>query len=359
MNAIRKFGPWTIRIFVSFVFLLSAVAKLYPKPSYALTYFEVHQLEPMGISLEIAAYLSRILIGIEFAIGILLLLPFFLKKIVIPATILMLGVFVLELTYEIFASGNKGNCGCFGTLIEMTPLEALIKNLVSIGLLVGFYFLNKSKESLSFDVNSRIQYSAILNVILGGVLSIFLIAPLQKQSLSSPTIPVQQSIEIDTVIQVNQDSTQKVKETKEKDTTTKIKIDQGPKQVSSGFETIFPTINKGKKVLCFFAPGCDHCRATAKSITELKKQMKGFPEVQIIFMDEEPELIPDFFKFAGAEYTYSVMDLIKFWKTIGKQNDVPGVMYLWNGNVQKFYQGIDKEQFSSTDFKKVLNKSGN
>ena len=127
MNALKKYGPWTIRAIISFVFFLSAIAKLYPKPSYALTSFEVHQLEPMGIPLEIAAYLSRFLIGIEFAIAILLLLPFFLRKIIIPATVLMLVVFIVELFYEIFSSGNQGNCGCFGTLIEMTPLEALIK----------------------------------------------------------------------------------------------------------------------------------------------------------------------------------------------------------------------------------------
>jgi thiol-disulfide isomerase/thioredoxin len=129
--------------------------------------------------------------------------------------------------------------------------------------------------------------------------------------------------------------------------------------VKSGFENVFSDINDGKKILCFFAPGCDHCREAAKSLVALNKTMKDFPKIRIIFMDEEAEMIPDFFKFAGKEkgYTHTVMDIKQFWGTLGKSKDVPGVVYLWNGNVQAFYQGIDKEQFDAAALKKVLNKS--
>ena len=354
MNALKKYGPWTIRAIISFVFFLSAIAKLYPKPSYALTSFEVHQLEPMGIPLEIAAYLSRFLIGIEFAIAILLLLPFFLRKIIIPATVLMLVVFIVELFYEIFSSGNQGNCGCFGTLIEMTPLEALIKNVISVGLLLGYYWLDKKEEILSFDLRSRAHFSAIFNVLTVAIFGVFLAAPIRREApTTAAVVPVEKTME-DSVTAQKKDTAVSV-QLKNADTSKVVKPLE-PKAVLSGFETLFPNINKGKQILCFFAPGCDHCRATAKAITALKKSNKQFPPVNIIFMDEEPELIPDFFKFAGSEYTYSVMDIIKFWKTLGSGKEVPGVMYLWNGNLQKFYQGIDKEQFNSSDFKKVLNK---
>ncbi|MBM3165245.1 MAG: protein tlpB [Bacteroidetes bacterium] len=357
MKAMKKYGPWTIRVIISFVFLLSAVAKLYPKPSYALTYFEVHQLEPMGIPLEIGAYLSRFLIGVEFAIAILLLLPLFLRKLIIPVTIFMLGVFIIELAYEIFSSGNQGNCGCFGTLIEMTPLEALIKNVISVGLLLLYYVLDDKKERLSTDFQSRAYFSAITNVLLVSIFSVFLIAPIRRESVSpSKTIPIENPTK-DSVVHRLDVTPEIPVEGKKKFDTLKPLVDLGPKQVLSGYESLFKDINQGKQILCFFAPGCDHCRATAKAITLLKKSHKNFPPVQIVFMDEEPELIPDFFQFAGAEYTYSVMDIIKFWKTLGNGKEVPGVVYLWNGNVQKFYQGIDKEQFNSNDFKKVLNKA--
>jgi uncharacterized membrane protein YphA (DoxX/SURF4 family)/thiol-disulfide isomerase/thioredoxin len=356
MNAIKKFGPWTIRIIISFVFFLSAIAKLYPKPSYALTYFEVHQLEPMGISIEIAHYLSRFLIGVEFAIGILLLLPFHIKRIIIPATIFMLGVFIIELTYEMIKSGNQGNCGCFGTLIEMTPLEALLKNVASIGLLVAFYFLDETKEKLSLNLSSRAQLSGITNIILFSVFGVFLAAPIRREQHVASVPVIQEQIEADTVIEITKDSSGKVLTIKKLEDTTRVKEELSPKPVKSGYENLFPNINKGKKILCFFAPGCDHCRATAKELTQLKKSLKDFPPIQIVFMDEEPELIPDFFQFAGAKYSYTVMDIIKFWKVLGKGKDVPGVVYLWNGNIQKFYQGIENQKFNAGDCKILVQK---
>ena len=371
MTSIKKYAPWAIRILISFVFLFSAIAKLYPNPSYALTYFEVHQLEPIGIPISLAHYLSRILIGVEFAIGFLLLMPFYLKRIIIPITMFMLSVFVIELLLEIVFKGNAGNCGCFGTLVKMTPLEALLKNIVSIGLLIWYYPLTRkaatdvdtldpaiqaSKEPLFGTLQSRLNWSIIGNVTLASIFAVFIAGPIRFEQ-QAPVKPVvsHDSTAVNPVVVIdtseNQTPTLVVK-----DTVKKV-VDLGPKKKLSGFENIFTDINDDKKILCFFAPGCDHCRATAKALTTLKNTTKNFPQMRIVFMDEEPEAIPDFFKFAGAEYTYTVMDVISFWKRLGNDREVPGVCYLWNGNVQKFYQGIDKEEFNAAAFKKILKKS--
>ena len=58
MESIKRALPWTIRITVSFLFLLSAAAKLYPSPYFALSTFEVQQLYPMGFSEDLAAYFT-------------------------------------------------------------------------------------------------------------------------------------------------------------------------------------------------------------------------------------------------------------------------------------------------------------
>ena len=371
MNILKKYGPWTIRILISFVFFLSAVAKLYPNPSYALTYFEVHQLEPMGIPLSIAQYLSRILIGVEFAIGFLLLLPFFLKRVVIPVTIFMLTVFIIELAFEIIFKGNSGNCGCFGTLIEMTPLEALLKNVVSIGLLVGYYFLTKKESSgttldeessasakipLFSGIQSRLHWSMIGNLLLASIFGVFIVGPIRFQQ-TTPNTPVV-TVDTTTVLPAHTHDTAAVLQDIKKIDTARVKpeLAKGPKAKASGFEQIFPDINTDKKILCFFAPGCDHCRETAKALTAMKSTVKDFPPMRIIFMDEEVEVIPEFFKVAGAEYPYYIMDIISFWKKLGSGKEVPGVLYLWNGNTQIFYQGIESEKFNGPAFKKILNK---
>ncbi|MFO0494606.1 MAG: MauE/DoxX family redox-associated membrane protein, partial [Flavobacteriia bacterium] len=128
-----------LRILLSFMFLLSAVAKLYPSPHFALTTFEIKQLLPMGFNEVSAAYFSRTLIGCELALGIGLLQPHYFKRLVLPLSFLMLLLFSSQLTYEIIVNGNKGNCGCFGSLLPMTPVQALIKNIVAMGIIAYLF----------------------------------------------------------------------------------------------------------------------------------------------------------------------------------------------------------------------------
>lgn len=345
---------WGIRILISALFLVSAYAKIYPEPSYyfSITKFEYTQLYPMGFSPELAAYFSRILIGIEFALGFLLLFPFNLKKFVIPATIIMLAVFSIHLSIEILSGNNSGNCGCFGSLLPMTPLQALIKNLISIGLL--------SILLLKFSEEMRINNSflAVSNITTFCILFLFMLIPIQKKTTT--VTPVATEV-IEPTIN-NDDDTNTVKANPVngddvKPADIKPEEPKGPSKKASGYAKYFPKIDEGKKILCFFAPTCEHCMQTGKELTELRKADPTFPEVQIIFMDEAPEEIPTFFKFAGSEYKHIVMDIVAFWTALGNNKDTPGVVYLWNGNTMKFYNGTEgKDKFNKADLKKLVKK---
>ena len=355
MENVKKYFPWSVRILISGLFLLSAFAKIYPDPSFyfSITAFEFKQLVPMGFTMETAVYFSRIIIGIEFAIGILLLFPYNIKKIIIPATILMLAVFSVHLIIEILTGGNQGNCGCFGALLPMTPLQALIKNLLSIGLLtlVLYKFSNELVEKNNILITTNITTLCIL--------ALFMLIPIQKKTTVSPSpsgYTEDTTIVKDSIIVKPINDSIKKDAVVIKDTTKKIIVIAGPKKVKSIYSKYFPKIDDGKKILCFFAPTCDHCMATAKELTELKKADPNFPDIQMIFMDEAAEEIPKFFKFAGAEYPNLVLDIIAFWGAIGKTNETPGVVYLWNGNVQKFYNGTEKDKFNKVEFKKIVKK---
>ena len=135
-----------------------------------------------------------------------------------------------------------------------------------------------------------------------------------------------------------------------------IKKEVGPKQAVSGYSDLYADIDKGQKILCFFVPGCEHCRDAAKDLNALQKKYKDFPAVQIVFMDEEAEKIPDFFKYAGKQFPYKVIDIIPFWTKLGTGKDTPGIMYLHNGNVIKFYDGIAEKAFNSKALEKVIYK---
>lgn len=353
MQPIERYLPWSIRILIAGLFLVSAYGKIYPDPSAygTISMFEVKQLYPLGFSVELAKIFSRALIGVEFGLGLLLLFPFDLKKWVIPALIAMLAIFVVHLTIEIITTGNKGNCGCFGALLPMTPLEAIMKNILSIGLLALLW----KRYGAQLPARSNIWF--LTSIISICMLLMFVFIPTYKAA-TAVTVPVEQNSGSDPQLKSGIDSTKMTNPKIGKDSTKVAKPkDLGPKMKKSGYEQHFANINQGKKLLCFFAPSCDHCRATAKQLTALKNSTPDFPEIQILFMDEAAEEIPDFFKFTGASYTYKVLDIIEFWSVLGGNRDVPGVAYLWNGNLVKLYHGPEGEAaFNKEDLKTQLQK---
>ena len=354
----KKNISWTIRIVVALLFIVSAVAKLYPSPYFAISTFEVKQLYTLGFSDTIAPYFSRILIGIEFALGFLLLHNHFLKRITIPATIGLLTVFIIHLSYVTFLSGgNSGNCGCFGELIPMTPIEAIIKNIIAVFLLVYlFYLLPKTSVKNNFWIVSGITLATII--------SIFLLAPIKKITNDFTVTPIE-NVVIDTIPTENtpivHDSviTAVKVDSVKKELPTKIEeviSTTEPAKHKSGYAKLFSKIDSGRKTLCFFVPGCDHCRTVAKELTELKQKNANFPEILIIFMNEEADLIPAFFKETGAEYPYKIIEVIPFWNSLGTGKDTPGVNYLWNGNTYKYYDGITDNKFNPIDYKELIAK---
>ncbi|MBA9074171.1 putative membrane protein YphA (DoxX/SURF4 family) [Flavobacterium gossypii] len=357
MENLKKYLPWALRILISFLFLISAVAKMYPSPYFAISTFEVKQLYPMGFSEDFAVFFSRILIGIEFALGLLLLQPHFLKRIVIPATLLMLIVFTTHLTIDTIQNGgNSGNCGCFGSLLPMTPIEAIIKNVIAGVLLVYLlYLLPKNTDKKNFWVLTTVTFASIL--------MIFMLAPIQPKAVED-TADDATVLPIETLeafpAQPADSSAVPATETKTAETTAveaaKPATDE-PAPQKSGYAQYFSKADQGKKIICLFVPGCDHCRDVAKELTEMRAKNKNFPEVSVLFMNEEAEKIPEFFKFAGADYPYKVLEVIPFWKLLGTSKDTPGVIYLWNGNKIKEWDGINEKKFVGSELQNVLKKN--
>lgn len=360
MEDIKKYLPYTLRGILAFLFLLSATAKLYDSPYFAITTFEMKQLIPLGFSEGLAVYFSRTLIGFEFALGFLLLQPHYLKKLIIPTTIALLAIFIAQLSYEIATKGNAGNCGCFGELLPMTPIEAIIKNVVAIALLFWLLALLK-------PVTDAKNIWVLTTVIFACILAIYMIAPIARKTTSDTIFMSEETInaavapfdsitaEEQQILDVKPETTTETPVAAEAPVATP-PVSNEPAQAQSGYAQLFPTADKGKKIMAFFAPGCEHCRETAKQLTEMKAKDKNFPDVYITFMDEEADLIPDFFKFAGKQYPYKVLDVGTFWKTLGNSRDTPGVFYLWNGNKIAEWNGIANDKFVAADLLKAINK---
>ena len=307
----KKNLPMIIRVLISALFLLSAFAKLYPSPMYGITkIFEEGQLIPMGFSEGLAAYFSRFIIGIEFFLAFAILQSNYLKKVILPLSITMIAVFSLHLSYSIFL-GDSENCGCFGELIPMSPLQALIKNIITIGVLCFLY------KNIPADKNN--SYSKLSIQFLSIMLLMFALLPVQTVGKN--------------------------------------------KQVSGFAEYVVSDIdiNDGKKLLCFFDAGCEHCMDAAKSLNQLSDSIAYFPEMHIIFSDSEADRIPEFFKYAGKENSYQVLpfynedDAINsYLEILGYEYENPAIIYLDNGNQIRFYDGTGANAFKAEEFKKLF-----
>lgn len=308
---------WFLRVLISALFFVSAVAKMYPSPEIGLIkYFEIKQLvQGLGFNEILAQYFSRSIIAFEFFIAISVLLNNYLKRIIYPISILLLVAFTTHLTYLVF-QGNDGNCGCFGELIPMTPLEAIIKNIITI--LILYFLYQKTPKNLSSNFRS------LIILMLSCLLFMFIYVPLR--------------------------SNQKLQEN------TKMSLNQ----VTSTYSKYISQtdIDSGEKILCFFAPGCDHCQLAASQIKELQNNIEDFPEVYVVFLEEEPEKIPKFLNKAGADFKYEIMDILNFMEVFGFDYDTPGIVYLNNGNVLEFFHGTKKSgsnvYFKPQDLQKLL-----
>ena len=300
------------RLLISALFLLSAIAKLYPTPLYGITkVFEEGQLIPMGFSEDFAPFLSRLIIAFEFFIAYAILQTHYIKKLVIPSTILLLVIFNIDLALDIFV-GNDENCGCFGQLIPMTPTEAFIKNIFTILLLIFIYRnVNDKKES---------SFLLLLNGYLIISVLMFSLLPIATNSSSK---------------QVSSYST----------------------YVDESFN-----INDGKKILCFFDAGCEHCMDAAKSLTEIAGNSIDFPDVHIIFSDTEEGKIPDFLKYSGDEYSYQIMEFYNpddeinsYLEVLGYEYENPVIIYYNNGNQMRFFDGTGPNEYDAKDFESLFN----
>jgi thiol-disulfide isomerase/thioredoxin len=386
---------WVIRIIIFILFVVSAWTKVHDP----IWMFE-KQLVDLGIcDWCLAHYLARLLIAFEFALGIAILFPHLLKKLVIPVTIGLLAAFCIHLTIQMIEFGPmNGNCGCFGTTIPMTPLEAFIKNVLTIGLLIWLYKLLPSSKGESW---SRIIYPILIFLTCG--LLIFMLYPfcpckkkkeavIENQAQIAPfentNTATLDSIERqrikdsiandneisaveknrinDSLAQVELKAAEAEKalalteaaekaQKEDKQNTTTPKVEKGPKKVVSRFAA-YPNFNgkkinidDGKKTICLFAPGCDHCQNTAKELNQLSKEGKT-PPVLIYFMNEEPDKIPAFLQFAGKQFPYQILEIGDFWDLLG-DGSTPGVFGLWNGNIIQSYEGINKNEFDLEKFK--------
>lgn len=131
---------------IAVVFFASAWFKLNP-----IEPFEYKIVETTFISWVPSVFVARIIIGVEFWLGILLVSGIAPRK-TLRYSIGVLSLFTLHLVIDYFIHGNASNCACFGETITFTTVQGILKNvfLIALCFLLLKYTNKSSNEKRSF-----------------------------------------------------------------------------------------------------------------------------------------------------------------------------------------------------------------
>lgn len=232
-----------ISVIIGCTFIYSAYTKLYTLESFQS--FEFTIIEYLKFPWLLATLSSRLLIGLEISLGVLITFHFYGNlKWILKLASLLLVIFSIYLVYLWVVAGNNINCGCFGDAIWMSPASSLIKNII---LLAGIWLLIKYRSGI--PLRRAHTWSLILLLLITPLP--FILYPLpatQPQWLQKDHFKLNMSL--------------LYKEGKK----------DKPKE----------DLYQGKHIIAFFSLGCPHCQMAAYKMHLMKEKNPSLPLYMVI-----------------------------------------------------------------------------
>jgi uncharacterized membrane protein YphA (DoxX/SURF4 family) len=292
------------------IFLYSGYTKLVP----VIETFEFSFVDFGVANWYTAPIIARVLIALEIFTGLLLVANYRLKQFTLPLTAGILVFFILYLILQITSTGNSGNCGCFGEHIQMTPLEAIIKNILMLLVCLPLYLWN-----IGWSLKKNWLVPVLISPLCIAIP--FILNPVDYSYTSNNLDEtVNYPLELD-LLYHPEDS-------------IKVEI---PKV----------ELRTGKQVVAFLSLTCSHCRVAAKKFRLIKKENPALP---IYFVLNGDHSALDAF----LEDTH--VDNIPYSFCLGKtfvqlsSAHLPRIYYLNNGMVVKKVDYFELSQYQIEDW---------
>jgi hypothetical protein len=295
-----------IRVVLGAIFIFSASVKLLPIEPFEYTFVEV------GVSnWTLAPFIARFFIILEFAIGALLILHLWPKS-TLKIAMWLLVIFTIYLIFLMLQQGNTGNCGCFGNAIKMTPLQAIIKNILMLGLGLILVYL---PQPFQLGIWNKLGFLPIVCSIS----VVFFLNPPSAfiVNLSSP----------ETVNYPFQ--TELIKDL--------------------GFSSGNIDLSKDKHIVCFFSLTCPHCRTAGSMMHLVKSRLKDKASIVMIINGDKADETSFFEDTKAQNIPYMHLNGASFPKLSGYT--LPMIAYIENGIVKKKYNG---ENISENEIKSLF-----
>ena len=243
------------------VFILAAILKLI-----SIDEFEIYIYSFDILNFILTTFVSRIIIIGEFVLGLFLILKIN-YRFAWKTSFIILILFTLFLTYAAIFRQDS-NCHCFGEIIELSPLESIIKNLILIILLL------LSQQSA---VNGQQTAVKVLVVLLTCSLVVFIISP--PDSIYKMIYSTEKEV---SSIDLHGSFDEVVKIDFEED--------------ELAFDSISAFDVKEKQMIVIVSSGCKYCRLGVKKLSLIMKKENISSDNVDIFIWGIPESIVDFRK---------------------------------------------------------------
>ncbi len=282
-------------------FIFSAYTKTSPN----LNYFEFTIKSQLHFPEMLAAISARILVGLELALGVLLLFGITGKRKWIPRTsLILLILFSIHLLILYLSEGNDVNCGCMGDMIPMSPLVSLLKNIGLI--IINYLILRTYSKNSTGKFNNPSIFIALILVVLP-----FTIFPIGKEK----ELDIQQIYIVNPLIHPN------------------------------------IQLEKGKHIVAFLSLGCGHCKQAVADMEQMYQQNKEIPFYllfQKLGQEEEEKQALENFQIESGTITipYSFLDRFQFIQILREQGleSVPSIFWIDDDNIFRVTSGHDLNQ---------------
>ena len=240
-----------VRYGIGSMFIIAAILKLI-----SIDEFELYIYSFEIFNFLLTTLFSRMLIAGELVLGLLLVFKM-CYKLTWRATLSVQIVFSLFLVY-VLAFRNDDNCHCFGELVELSPLESIVKNIVVIG---GLFFI-KTQRHRDAETQSKFVKKILL---VAAVIIPFVVTPM--------------------------DSVYKMIYSSEKEISTVDFYETLDKVVKMDFvenDIVFDSVSafetKGDKIVAVVSSGCKYCRLGVKKFSLIMKNNGVSPDNVNVFI---------------------------------------------------------------------------
>ena len=242
-----------LRYGIGGMFIIAAILKLI-----SIDDFEIYVYSFDVFNFLLTSLFSRLLIAGELVLGLMLIFKM-CYKFAWRATLSVQILFTLFLIY-VMIFRNDSNCHCFGELVELSPLESIIKNVVVI---VMLFFIKTTRLQ---DYKTTSKFVGLRKVLLiAAVIIPFVVTPM------------------DSVYKMIYSSEKEISSVDFYETLDKVvKMDFVDNDIV--FDSVSAFETKGDKIVAVVSSGCKYCRLGVKKLSLMMKNNGITPDNVNVFI---------------------------------------------------------------------------